>query len=110
MANLFSICAPMHITAGTLKPANPKFSVVLLQMAMFIVLFPLSQGLTMIPIGVEAGLHALGRAEGWPVGLVLALAECVGIVAFYRLSLGWFGALLQSRERRILETVTNRAL
>ena len=110
IANLLSIVAPVYLAAGSLKPANPKFSVVLAQLAMFLVLFPISQGLTMIPIGVEAALRAFGRAEGWPVCLILTLAECAGIVALYRVSLGWLGSLLQARERRILETVTNRGL
>jgi len=110
LANLFSIYAPVYNTAGTLKPANPKLTTVLLQLVMFMVLFPLSQGLTLIPFGAEAALHALGRAEGVPVGLLLALAECAAVVVLYRASLGWLGAGLQAREQEILETVTNRAL
>jgi ABC-2 type transport system permease protein len=44
------------------------------------------------------------------VCLLLAVAQCVAIVLLYRVSLGCQGSLLQSREQRILETVTNRAV
>jgi ABC-2 type transport system permease protein len=110
MANLFSICAPVFIAAGTLKPANPKFSTVMLQLVMFMLLFPLCQGVTMIPLGVEAAFRAYGWSDRLPICLVLTLAECAVVGLFYHLSLGWLGALLQAREQKILETVTNRAL
>ena len=45
-----------------------------------------------------------------PVCLLLSLAECAAVVLLYRLSLDWLGDLLQAREQRILETVTNRIL
>ena len=109
MANLFSIYAPMHNAVGSLKPANPKLTTVLLQFVLFLLFFPLSQGLTLIPLGVEAGLVALGRDHGLPVCLLLTLVECVAVVFFYRVSLGWLGAELQAREQKILEVVTNRA-
>jgi len=109
LANLFSIYAPLYIAAGTLKPANPKLSTILLQLAMFLVLFPLCQGATMLPLGAEALLNALGYQSPVPVCLLLALAECAAVVLFYRATLGWLGGQLQSRERTILETVTNRA-
>jgi len=108
MANLFSICFPLYIAAGTLKPANPGASTILMQMLLFLVLFPISQGLTLIPFGVEALLNALGKAQGVPVALLLSLAFCAAAVVFYHFSLGWLGNLLQAREQKILETVTNR--
>ena len=110
MANLFSIYAPVFVAAGTLKPANPKMSTVLLQIVMFLVLFPVTQGATLIPLGVEAGLAASGRSSPVPICLLLTLLECAIILVVYRFSLGWLGDGLQAREQRILETVTNRAL
>ncbi len=110
LANLLSIYSPFYNAAGTLKPANPKLTTILLQLALFLLLFPLCQGITMIPIGAEAALNALGWASGVPVCLLLAVAECVAIVFFYRASLGWLGSELQAREQRILETVTNRGV
>jgi ABC-2 type transport system permease protein len=108
MANLFSIYAPVFIAAGSLKPANPKTSTILLQLLMFMILFPICQGITLIPLGTEAVLNAYGLAEGVPVCLLLSLAECVAVLLFYHFSLGWLGSCLQSREQKILETVTNR--
>jgi ABC-2 type transport system permease protein len=108
-ANLFSIYAPIYMAPGSLKPSNPKVGTVLLQLAMFIILFPLSQGPALLPLGIEALLRLLGWAEGVPICLVLSLAECAMVVIFYRLSLDWLGDLFQAREQKILETVTNRA-
>jgi ABC-2 type transport system permease protein len=108
LANLCSIYVPVYLAPGTLKPTNPKMVTVLLQLAMFLVLFPLCQGLTMLPLGAEALLKAYGYSG--PVCLLLAVAQCVAIVLLYRVSLGCQGSLLQTREQRILETVTNRAV
>lgn len=108
LANLYSIYAPVYMAVGSLKPASPKMSTVLLQLALFLVLFPLGQGLTLLPLGAEAALNALGWARGWPVCLLLSLVESVAIVLLYFASLEWLGRQLQSREQRILETVTNR--
>jgi hypothetical protein len=45
-----------------------------------------------------------------PVCLLLSLAECAAVVVVYHFALNWQGKLLESREQRILETVTNRAV
>ncbi len=108
LANLFSIYAPVFIAAGSLKPANPKLTTVLLQLVLFIVLFPLSQGLTLIPLGVEAALRAYGlgrRSAGLPAP---DPGGCVAGRLLLSSRLGWLGSWLQSREQKILETVTNR--
>lgn len=109
VANLLSIYAPMPIAAGALKPAAPKLVPVLLQMAMFTCFFPLTQLPTMLPLGIEAGLESLGWTSGLPVCLALSLVQCAAVVFIYRFALNWQGRLLQSREQKILETVTNRA-
>jgi hypothetical protein len=108
LANSLSIYAPMHVAAGAMKSSNPKLTTVLLQMVMFTILFPLTQGLTLLPLGVEALLELLGWTDGAPIYLLLSLAECAAVVLLYRLSLDWLGGLLQARERSILESVTNR--
>ena len=109
LTNLLSIYAPVHVAEGSLKPSNPKLGTVLLQLAMFFLLFPLTQGLTLLPLGIEAVLRLLGWPAGAPIYLVLSLAECAGVVTIYHFSLDWFGGLFQAREQRILEIVTNRA-
>ncbi|SIO56551.1 ABC-2 type transporter [Singulisphaera sp. GP187] len=107
--NLMSIYTPIYIAAGSLKPSNPKLSTILLQLVMFMLLFPLTQAPTLLPLGAEALSKFLGWTENAPVFLALALAECAVVVLFYRVSLGWLGRWFQAREQIILETVTNRA-
>ena len=109
MANLLSIYAPVHIAAGSLKPSSPKLLTVLLQMVMFLFLFPLMQAPTLLPLTIEVFLHYKGWLADFPICLVLTLAECAMVVLIYRFSLRWQGSLLQRREQRILECVTNRA-
>jgi len=109
LANVVSIYTPVHIAPGSLNPSHLKVTTVLSQLAMFALLFPLTQGLTLLPFGVEALLTLSGRAEGIPVYLILSLVECAAVVLLYRVSLGRLGALLQAREQTILEVVTNRA-
>ena len=72
-------------------------------------LLPATQALTLLPVAVEAVLRLLGMARGLPVALLLGLTECAFIIVIYRGLLRWQGNLLQSREQRILETVTSRA-
>lgn len=107
--NLLSIYTPIYIAAGSLKPSNPKLSTILLQLVMFMVLFPLFQVPTLLPLGAEALSKFLGWTQSAPVFLLLALAECAVVVLIYHVSLGWLGDLFQAREQAILETVTNRA-
>jgi hypothetical protein len=109
LANALSILAPLHIAAGSMKPANPNLKAVLLQFAMFAFAFPLTQALVLIPLGIEAILVLSGWPERAPVYLVLSMVECAAITVLYHFSLGWLGDLLQSREQRILDSVTSRA-
>jgi hypothetical protein len=109
MTNLLSIYAPLHIAAGALKPSSAKFGVVLVQLAMFMILFPLTQLPTLLPLGIEAGLEYKGWTAGAPICLLLSLAECAAVVCIYHFSLNWQGSLLQEREQKILASVTNRA-
>jgi hypothetical protein len=110
LANLISMMAPLHIAPGSFKPSNPKLKTILLQMVMFMFLFPLVQVPTLLPLGIEAGARHLGWASPrLPIFLMLSLAECAVIVWIYRVVLNWQGNLLQSREQKILDAVTNRA-
>jgi ABC-2 type transport system permease protein len=108
LTNLLSIYAPIAIAAGSLKPANPKLLSVLLQLAMFLFLFPLTQIPTLLPLGIEAILEWRGWTRGAPVYLALSLLQCAAVIFLYGWSLKWQGRLFQSREQKILETVTNR--
>ncbi len=108
-ANLLSIYAPLHVAAGSLKPTYPKMTTALLQVGMMLILFPLTQLVTLAPLGIEVVLRLLGRMEGVPICLVLSLAECAAVVGIYRVSLGISGDLLRAREQQILESVASRS-
>jgi ABC-2 type transport system permease protein len=108
--NLMSIITPMHVAAGSLKPANPKTTTVLLQLVMFFFIFPLTQAPTLVPLGIEALLRFKGwTLPGLPIYLLLCLVECAVIGGIYFVSLIWLGELFQAREQKILESVTKAA-
>ncbi|HJT78744.1 MAG TPA: hypothetical protein VJ739_16185 [Gemmataceae bacterium] len=107
-ANWLSILAPMRIAQGSFKAANAKGLPLLLHLA-FVFLFPLVLAPALVPLGVQLGLQeGLGWGRPLPIALVLALAECVGVVYLYRLGLTWQGRVLQGREQKILQTVTTK--
>jgi hypothetical protein len=108
LTNLMSIYTPLPIAAGSMKPANPKLVPVLVQMVMILTLFPLTQAPTLLPLGIEAAMIHQGWITRAPICLLLTLVECAAVVLLYRSALNWQGTLFQTREQRILETVTNR--
>jgi hypothetical protein len=108
LTNVLSIYAPYHMPVGAMKPSNLKATVVLMQLAMIMVLFPLFEGLTLLPLGFESLSRFLGWTEGAPVCLALTVAGCALVIVIYLASLNWMGKLLQAREQKILESVTTR--
>lgn len=70
--------------------------------------FPLILTPTLLPLGAEAMADALGLTSGAPICLVQSVALGAAVVWIYRRGLQWQGGLLQAREQRILECVTNR--
>jgi hypothetical protein len=107
LGNWLSILAPLRVQAGTMKPVNYKVAPFLFHLAFFF-LFPLALAPTLLPLGVEELLEALGWGTGGAVYLALSLAECAVVVSLYRLALTAQGDLLQAREQKILEVVTTR--
>ena len=106
--NLMSIVAPVYIPSGAMKASNIKASTVLIQMVLFTVLFPLTQGLVFLPLGVEALARHFGWIDRAPLFLLLSVAEMAVVLGAYALTLNGLGSLLRRRETLILETVTNR--
>lgn len=106
LMNFLSIFAPVHIAAGSLKPSHPKFTTALLHMFTFMIFFPLTQAVTLIPLGTEAALRFAGYGSGLPICLLLSIVECAAVVVIYYFCSSGLGSLLQSREQKILETVT----
>jgi hypothetical protein len=107
LANCLSVLAPLRVQPGTMKPINYKAGHFLFHLA-FLFLCPLVLAPTLLPLGVESLLEALGWGTAGVVNLALSLAGCVAVVYLYRAVLTWQGALLQAREQKILETVTTR--
>jgi hypothetical protein len=108
LMNWLSIYAPVYIAAGSLRPSNPKLSTVLLHLMTMMLVFPLTQAVLLLPLGTEMVLRLLGWTAGFPICLVLTLAECALVVLIYRLTLDRQGDQFQAREQRILEIVTSR--
>lgn len=106
--NLISILTPLRIETGSLKPSNVKVGVAFAQFGLFIVLVLLILGLTLAPFLLELLLKFTGGTWGLPIGLLASIVECAVVAASYRFMLGWQGTMLQDREQRILEIVTNR--
>ena len=109
LMNFLSIYAPVYVAAGSLKPSNPKLTTVLLHLVTFMIFFPLTQGLLLIPLGTEMVMRFAGIGTGLPICLLLTLLECALVVVLYYFGSDGLGSLLQSRETKILETVTAKA-
>lgn len=107
-ANTVSIFAPVRVAAGSFQTAQMGGLVVLWHL-LFMFLCPLLLTLTLLPLGIEYALEALGWLPGIPLDLLLSLLASVAVVFLYRLVLRWQGAWLQARELRILQIVTTRA-
>jgi hypothetical protein len=108
LANWLSILAPTRLAAGSLKAREVNFAALLPHLA-FLILYPTAVLPTLVPVVVELGLEQLGLPTVVPVGLILSLALCAGMVALYRAALTWQGDLLFAREQRILDRVVTKA-
>lgn len=103
--NLMSVLVPYRIAAGTLKPTKiPAMTVFLIMVSHM--LFPVA----MIPIFLPPALGLLLSKAGWlPAAMVnffLSVGLLVILAFFYWLSLTGLGNLLQQREKKILQVVT----
>ena len=108
-SNFVSILNPTPTTAGSLKPAVKPSGKTLLFGILTMVLFPFALAPSMIPLGLEIGLHWLGWFSGIPISLLFSLGEVLAVGYLYSLVLDRQGELMQSRELRILDVVSARA-
>jgi hypothetical protein len=104
-ANLLSILAPMAIPAGTLRPSNPKFWVILLHMV-FMFMTPVIMSPLLLPWGITAALRQYGFNLPICTLLTVVMTAVVGVI--YWLILDLEGDLLARREQKILETVVSK--
>jgi len=108
-SNFISILNPTATTAGSLKPAVKPSGKTLLFGLLTMALFPFALAPSMMPLGLEVGLHWLGWFPGIPISLLFSLGEVLAVGYLYSWVLDRQGELLQSRELRILEVVSARA-
>jgi hypothetical protein len=108
-SNFVSILNPTATTAGSLKPAVKPSGKTLLFGLLTMVLFPFALAPSMIPLGLEVGLHWMGWFPGIPISLLFSLCEVLAVGYLYSWVLDRQGELLQSRELRILDVVSARA-
>ncbi|MBI5386730.1 MAG: hypothetical protein HZA90_18825 [Verrucomicrobia bacterium] len=105
LGNFLSITIPYRIAAGSLKPTKTTALTTLL-----IIVSQMFFPLAILPILVPPGLGVLCAHFGWlpgaPVNLLCSLVLLAVLAAVYRLTLNPLGKLLQSREQRILQVVT----
>jgi hypothetical protein len=107
VANALSTFAPTPMASGSLKPAQPKGWMILLHLA-FVFLFPVVMAFTLIPLGIEFLLEWMNWTRPFPIYLVFAVMECIGLLYLYDFVLTWQGNILQRREQKILEIVTSK--
>ena len=107
MGNALSIIAPMPMASGSLKPVKPRGIVILIHLA-FMFLFPIAMVPTLIPLGIEYLLTWTNSWAWFPGYLIFTIVEFVLVVWLYVRILEAQGRLLERREQKILETVTDK--
>lgn len=103
--NLLSTLVPHHVAAGSLKRTKTSAMTTLL---IFVsrLLFPAAMTPLLIPPALGLLVSHLDLLPAAPVNLLLS-ALLLGLLALlYRLSLAPLGELLQQREKKILQVVT----
>ena len=108
LANFMSIMAPRPVGAGVFRSGHQRWIPFAFHLA-FIFVYPACLAPMLLPLAIESILEDLHMLQGVPVCLILSIVECIGVLYFYRFILGLQGQLLQSREKKILETVTSKA-
>jgi len=103
--NLLSVLVPYRIAPGSLKATKAPAMTTLLIFASHL-LFPIA----MIPIFLPPALGLLSSSLGWlpsaKANFFLSVVLLALLALFYRLSLTSLGNLLQRREKKILQVVT----
>ncbi len=105
LGNLASVLVPHRIAPGSMKPTKTSMAVTLLIIASRL-LFPLA----MLPVFLAPGLGLFFSRIGWlpavPTNLVVSFITAVVLILLYGISLDGLGRLLERREQRILQVVT----
>jgi hypothetical protein len=108
LGNCLSILAPSPAAGGVLKTRDIRGLPLLFHLG-FMFIFPAALTPMLLPFAIESILEDLHWVHGLPICLLLSVLECIGVAYFYHFVLSLQGQLLQSREKKILETVTAKA-
>lgn len=103
--NLLSTLVPHHVAAGSLKRTKTS-AMTTLMIFVSRLLFPAAMIPLLIPPALGLLLSRLGWLPAGPVNLLLSAVLLTLLALLYRLSLAPCGDLLQQREKKILQVVT----
>jgi ABC-2 type transport system permease protein len=103
--NLVSVLMPFRFAPGSLKPTKVPATTVVVRMLAYM-LFPTLAAPILLPATLASLLSFLARVPAAPINLLASAAELAILIMLYRLSLPRLGALLQRREKKVLEAVT----
>jgi ABC-2 type transport system permease protein len=103
--NLLSVLMPFRFAPGSLKPTKVPATTFLIRMLAY-TLFPAVATPVLFPAIAAALLAAVAHVPAGPTNLLFSVAELAILAVLYRLSLPSLGELLQQRERKILQAVT----
>jgi len=105
--NVLSILSPLTLKRGSGMPASHQGLRTLFQLV-FMAVVPVPIGCTLLPMGIEALISAMGCLEGYPVFLTLGFIQVIFVFWLYRKILDREGILLQKYERNVLEVVCQK--
>ena len=106
VGNATSMFAPMPVAAGSLKPVQPKFLPIMIQM-FAVMMMPLMLLPGVGALLIELLLDKFAGGRWFPLYLIITIVELPLAVILYRFLLPKQGHLLQRREAKILEIVSS---
>jgi hypothetical protein len=102
---LLSICLPLRIATGSLKPTKAPTTRTLLLIVSFLLSVAVAAPVV-LPALLAATLFEVDTPLAARMTLVFSVLELALLAPLYPLALRGLGALLQRREREILQIVT----
>jgi hypothetical protein len=105
VCNTTAILAPYRFSPGTLQAKKPTAVVIIANLLIFLMM-----PLVALPLALPPGLQLLFSVQGWAGGYLMNLLAATLLLAaigfFYWRLLPVQGRLLQTRERTVLQAVT----